>query len=257
MDEGSKKWHSPEKHKMIIKTLALLGIVAIVLVAMLRDRIVNNPQWQVTVTGEGRVSYVPDTATVTLGVQIDKAPSALSALTQLNQKISKILPAVKEAGVPDSDITTQNYTLYPNYDYVNGISYAAGYTANQQLTVKIRDLKSDSYTVSTVIDAASKAGANQIQGITFDVSKLNDLQQEARIKALADARSKASALADAAGVRLGKVVGWYENMVSTPGPIQYADGKGGGGLAAPAVAPQAPIGAQEIVIDMGVNYRIK
>lgn len=256
MDEGSKQWHSPEKHKMVIKTLALLGLIAIVLVAILRDRIVNYPQWQVTVTGEGRVSYTPDTATVVMGVQIDRAPSALSALTQLNQKISKIIPAIKEAGVPDADITTQNYSLYANYDYRDGVSYLSGYNANQQLTVKVRDLKQDSYTISTVIDAASKAGANQIQSLTFDVSKLSDLQQEARIKALADARSKATALADAAGVRLGKVVGWYESVISTPGPISYIDGKGGGG-AVLSVSPQTPIGAQEIVIDMGVNYRIK
>src|SRR3989344_3586842 len=164
MDEKSMHMHSPEKHRMLIKMLALLGIVAIVLVALLRDRIVNYPQWQVTVTGEGRITYTPDIATITMGVQIDRAPTALSALTQLNQRIEKIIPAVKEAGIPDADISTQNYSLYPNYNYVDGVSYLSGYNANQQLTVKVRDLKQDSYTISTVIDAASKAGANQIQG---------------------------------------------------------------------------------------------
>lgn len=243
-------------HRMIIKVIALLAITSIVIVSIIRDRIVNNVQWQVTVTGQGKVSYTPDIALVTLGVQIDKAPTAQIALQRLNDAMAKILPAVKKAGIDPADIQTQNYSLLPQYDYKDSVSTVSGYNANQQLIVKIKNIGTDNQLVSKVIDEASKAGANQVLGVTFDVSNINDLKQQARILAITDARSKAGALAEAAHVHLGAVVGWYENFLQGPGnPQPYYDGKGGAGGG--AIAPQVPVGDQDLIIEMGVNYRIK
>ncbi|OGY91485.1 MAG: hypothetical protein A3B30_03865 [Candidatus Komeilibacteria bacterium RIFCSPLOWO2_01_FULL_52_15] len=243
-------------HKIIFKILALLAITAIVIVAMLRDRIVNAPQWQVTVVGEGRATYTPDIAIVNLGVQVDKSYSAQAALATLNAKMQKILPAIADAGIPKEDIQTQNYSLYTQYDYRDNISYVSGYNANQQISVKVRNFNSDNELVSKVIDAASKAGVNQVSGITFDLSNLNDVNQEARVKAIEDARSKAQGLAQAAGVRLGKIISWYDNIVQQPVPYTLADGKGGGGMVG-AGGSQIPSGENEIIIQIGVNYRVK
>lgn len=243
---------------MIIKIVTILAITSIVIVAIVRDRIVNNTQWQVTITGQGKLAYTPDTAVVTLGVQIDKAPTAQIALQRLNDAMAKILPAIQKSGIPVSDIQTQNYSLTTQYDFRTNVSVVAGYNANQQLIIKVKNINDDSKQVSAVIDEASRAGANQIIGVTFDVSNLNDLKQQARVMAIADARSKANALATAAGVRLGKVIGWWENYVQGPGTMTpYADGKGGIGGAAMTVPTQVPVGTQEIVIEMGVNYRIR
>jgi uncharacterized protein len=246
------------KPKVILPVLGMLLLTGIITVSILRDRIVNQPQYQVSVTGLGKVSYQPDIANVNLGVQVDKQFSAEIALQQLNDKMNKVVAAIKTLGITEADIETQNYTLYPQYDYKNGVSISAGYSANQQLTVKVRNLNNNKESVSKVVSAATKAGANQVMGITFDVSNLNDLKQEARLKAIADAKSKAGALAQAVGVDLGDIMGWWENVVQAPG-VPYGgysgDGKGGG-AGAPA-SPTVPTGTQEVIIELSLNYHIE
>jgi hypothetical protein len=250
--------------KTAIAIILILVLGGIATVSILRDRIVNYPQYQVSVTGQGKVSYQPDLATVTLGVQIDKVAKADEALNQLNARIKNIVSAVKTQGVAPEDIVTQSYSLYPQYDYNNNISTVSGYNANQQISIKIRDLKSSPDKISQVLAAASKAGTNQVLGINFDVADLENLKQEARLKALADARAKANVMASAAGVRLKDIVGWWDNVIQAPGaPSSYSDyGKGGsasggGGGGVNYVPSTIPTGNQEIIVEVSVSYRLK
>ncbi len=249
------EWRNP---KIVILLVALVLLAVIVVVSILRDRFVNQTQWQVQVVGEGRVAYQPDIAIVNLGVQVERVWAADSALKQLNDKMNKVVAAIKGAGIAAEDIQTQNYNLQSQTDYRDGISIPLGYLASQQLLVKVRKI-TEGDVVSKVIAAATSAGANQVNGITFDVSNLNDLKQEARIKALADAKERASSLADAAGVRLGKVVGWWDNIIQAPGinNVYYGvggEGKGGGGVIS---TPQIPTATQEIIIDINLSYLVK
>lgn len=245
------------RHKVWLGALALVVLCIIVVVSLVRDRIVNYPQWQVSVNGQGRVSYVPDVATVSLGVQVDKADEAAGALNQLNTTMAKVLAAVKQAGIPDADIQTQSYSLYSQYDYIDNTSVLAGYNANQQLSVKVRNLDKQSDLVAKVVSVASAAGANQVNGVTFEASNIEELKQQARLEAIADAKTKAGSLAAAAGVRLKNVVGWWENVISVPGqPIPYYGEKGGMG-GGTGNAGSIPSGNPEVVIEVGVNYRIK
>ena len=184
-----------------------------------------------------------------MGVQIDKVAKPEDALNQLNSKVAGIIAAVNAAGVAPADIQTQNYSLYPQYDYKDNVSSVSGYNANEQLVIKVSGYDKDQNRLSQVIAAASKAGANQVNSLTFDASNMNELKQEARVKAIADAKVKSSALADSAGVRLDDITGWDENMMN---PIPYY-GMGAGG----AAAPQTPAGDREVVIEIGVTYNIK
>ncbi|MEK7497243.1 MAG: SIMPL domain-containing protein [Patescibacteria group bacterium] len=248
-------WHNP---KTIMRLVGYVLLATIVIVAILRDRIVNQPQWQVSVTGQGKVAYQPDIAVVTLGVDLTKQFSAESALKQLNDRMSQIVKAVKAAGIPADDIQTQNYNLNPQYDFKDGVSIAVGYSASQQLIVKVRKLKDNSEAVSKVIAEATKAGANQVAGIAFEVDNLSDLKQEARLKAVADAKSRAEALAEATDVDLGEVVGWWENIIQAPGnpPIGIYDGKGGAGMGAGSI-PTLPTGTSEVIMEINLNYKLK
>lgn len=247
------------KCKGALKVLGLLVLAAIIIVAILRDRIVNQQFKSVTITGQGKVAYTPDLAIVTLGVQIDKVAKPEDALNQLNAKVIAIIEAVKAIGVLPSDIQTQNYSLYPQYDYKDNVSTVSGYNANQQLVIKVSGYDQDQNKLSQVIAAASRAGANQVNNLSFDASNMNDLKQEARVKAIADAKTKSAALADSAGVRLKDVIGWYENMVNPIPMYSTADyGKGGlGGQSGNAVSPQTPAGDREVVIEIGVTYNLK
>ena len=248
--------------KSVITVVIVLAITGIAMVSILRDRIVNQPQNQVTIIGQGKVAYQPDIANVTLGVQIDKVAKADDALNQLNDKINKIIAAIKVLGVDPADIQTENLSLSPQYDYNNSVSALSGYSANQQLIVKIKNIKDDQTQLSKIIAEASKAGANQILGIAFDVSNLEDLKQQARIGAIADAQGKASRLAEAAHVRLGDIVGWWENVVQAPGgnnPLYSGDkgGVGGGAGAGNVSTPTIPNGSQEVIVEMNLSYKLK
>ena len=250
-----KKISNVGRAAIIIIGLLVLG--AIVSFAILRDRFVNQ-QWRtVTVTGQGRISYNPDLAIVTLGVQIDKIAKPDEALNQLNSKVAGIVSALQSAGIASEDIQTQNYSLYPQYDYINNASKVTGYNANQQLVVKISGYDKDQSRLSQAIAAASKAGANQVNSLTFDSSQMNDLKQQARLAAISDAKDKSAALAETAGVELKEIVGWYENYIN-PTPVYSTMDYAHGGMGAGGeVSPQTPAGERAVVIEIGVNYNIK
>ncbi|EKE15551.1 MAG: hypothetical protein ACD_11C00145G0024 [uncultured bacterium] len=249
----SEKWKDPKIGLMFFGIL-ILGII--VVVALTRERIVSPIDNQVTVTGQGKVAYQPDIANVTLGVQVEKADSAENALKQLNEKMNNIVAAIEGASVPKKNIQTQAYSLYPQYDFKNGASVVSGYGANQQLSIKIEGIQENTELVSGVITAASSAGINQVTGISFDVSSVSDLKQQARIMAVADAKAKALELSNVTGTRLGKIVGWYENAVGSPDP-QPLMGLGGSAMDAKEVSPRIPSGTQEIVVEMSLNYQVK
>lgn len=246
--------------KFILAVLAILVLGAIVSFAILRDRFVSQQYKNVTVNGQGRVSYSPDLAVITLGVQIDKVAKADEALSQLNDKVKNIIKEVKAVGISEEEIQTQNYSLYPQYDYKDNISVVSGYNANQQLVIKVSGYDQDKEKLNRVITVASRAGANQVSSLVFDSSKLNDLKQEARLKAIEDAKSKAQDLAAKAGVELKEITGWYENLIS-PLPnnsyVDYAKGGIGGMGGANATSPETPAGEREVVMEIGVSYSIK
>ncbi|MBN1778631.1 MAG: SIMPL domain-containing protein [Candidatus Buchananbacteria bacterium] len=251
-----QNWSNP---KIILSLIAMLLIAGVVTVSILRDRIVNQQIWQVSITGEGKVAYQPDIAIINLGIQIDRAKTPDSAITQLKTKMDKVIASIKALNIADDDIQTQGYSVYTQYDYVDNISTLAGYNANQQLIVKVKNLQPDSDIIANLVSQATKAGVNQINGISFDASNLEQLKQAARLKAIADARQKADTLAQAAGIKLGKVVGWWDNIVQAPGPIQYyADGKGGLGMGGgQTVNTSIPSGGNEIIVDVNLNYQVK
>lgn len=261
----------PKKGYLIVKVVGLVLLAAIVALAMLRDRFVTNPMWQVSIVGRGEVSYQPDTAKINIGVTVDRAATAEVALKQLNDSMAKVVGAITGAGIDKKDIQTLNYNLSPQYDYVYppieppgsitpvpGKNVLTGYNADQSLLVTIRDLSEDKGLVSKVIAAAGQAGSNQINSISFESSKINSLKDEARLKAIADAKSKSASLAGAAGVKLGKVIGWWENVVQGPDAYPYYGGKGGVMMDAGAVTPPTlPSGEYKLILEMNLNYEVK
>lgn len=250
--EETMQNHRFSNKGFILKLVALLLLAGIVVVSIIRDRIVSNQQWTVQVPGEGRMAYTPDVAKVALGVQVDRVPNAEQAMKELNDKIANIIKAVKDQGIADSEIKTENYNLNPITDYINGRPVTSGYSANEQLLVTIKDI-SDNARVGKVISAATSAGANQVNNISFELSNMSQIKQEARIKAILDAKTKAQDLSQKTGVKLGKIVGWWENT-----PMPMYDAKGGVGMGG-GVIPEAsvPSGSYEYVVEVNINYLVK
>jgi len=254
MNDNIQKWNSP---KTVIIILGLLLLTGVITLSILRDRFVSRPEWQVSFTGRGKVVYKPDTAKLNLGVTVDKKAKAEEALSELNRIMDKVITDLTAAGIVKDKISTQSYVLAPQYDFIKEKNELAGYTASQNIIVEVNDIDDNPNRVATVISAAGKAGANQVNGISFEPSDLEKLKEEARLKAIADARVKADALSGNLGVKLKRVVGWWENIypVGTQ-PYYYGDyggGKGGAG----GFDPNIPSGMNEIVVEVNINYQIR
>jgi uncharacterized protein YggE len=188
---------------------------------------------RMTLTGIGKVFVVPDMATISLGVSsFDKKASV--AMRTNSSAMAQVFGKLKEAGVEERDIQTSQLSLNPRWERQssNKQPHITGYEAINTVTVRVRALDS----VGTVLDVLTQAGANRINRISFGIQKPRPHQDEARKRAVADARSKAELYAQAAGVTLGSIISISENGVA-PQPRAMArmemDSMGGGGAAVP------------------------
>jgi uncharacterized protein YggE len=168
----------------------------------------------ISITGVGRVKAEPDVADVSLGVT-KQGEDAQSAAGEAAITMDAIISALLEAGVAESDIQTTSLTLYPVYDYNENPPDIEGWEASNIVNVTVRDIES----VGDVVDAATAAGATNVNGSSFRVDDPAPAEAEARSAAVADARAKADQLAADAGVTIIGVVSISESGAQMPQPI--------------------------------------
>ena len=176
----------------------------------------SEPPAMISVTGEAQVSVPPDLAQIDGGVT-SEAKTAREASDANNAAMGKVLLALKGAGIEEKDYQTSRLSLQPqnSSSRPGGPSAIVGYRASNRVTIRLRDITK----VANVIDTLVGAGANDIGGINFTVSQASKLLDEARERAIADARRKAEIYARAAGVALGAPLSITEG--GAPGPILY------------------------------------
>lgn len=232
---------------------AVLVILAIFLLAS-TNKVVNTATTTNTVSfsGEGKVVAKPDIAKINLSIVTDALTSKV-AQDENSKKSKALTDYLKKQNVDDKDIKTTGYNIYPQYRYpqYGGQPTITGYQVNQSMEVKVRDLSK----VSNVLDGVVSAGANQINGLSFEIDNPEALKAEARGKAIADAKKKASELKNQVGISLGKIVNFSENTGGYPMPIYYDTkgmGMGGGGG-----GPSVPTGENEITVNISITYQIK
>lgn len=170
----------------------------------------------ISVTGAAQVEAVPDLATVTAGVET-RAAAAGEALGANSTAMQAVFAALEAAGVAKGDMQTSQLTLNPVYGDApqdGSAPQLVAYEASNMVTVRVRDVSA----LGNVLDSLAKAGSNRLFGIGFDVSNPLPYLDQAREKAVADARHRAELYARAAGVTLGAVRSIGET-VDMPGPI--------------------------------------
>ncbi len=214
--------------------------------------VVTNKTDSFTVTGEGKVSLSPDIAKIQAGVTAQSS-SVKQAQQDINKKINAISDAIKKLGVDTKDIQTAQYSVHPQYDYRDGRQKITGYEAATTLSIKVRDMEK----ANDVIDVATANGANQIGGISFDVDDRTKVENEARAKAVEDAKKKAEMAAKTAGFTLGRVINYNENTGGDmrPVPMMYAKTEMAG--AADQVASTIEPGSQDIMVTVSLSYEIR
>ena len=192
--------------------------------------------------GHGEVKAKPDIARMTAGVTTQSKDQAQA--TQDNaRKMTVLLAAIKSLKIADKDIQTQGYSVEPQYDYNNGHgSILIGYQVTNTVQVTLHDFSQ----AGALIDKATQAGASQVNGLSYELSNQDAVQDQALGKAVADARRRAQTMADALGVGLGSPLSLNDGGAASPvAPLFQMRAMA---VAAPNAAPPTPISAQEITV---------
>lgn len=204
------------------------------------------------VTGQGEAMAIPDIAELRLGVEA-RADTVAEAQTQASEAMDKVMQALKDNGVAEKDIQTQRFSIYPVTRWIRekDEEEIIGYRVTNTVLAKIRAVDK----AGIIIDAVAEAGGDltRIQGISFSVDDPTPYYEEARAKAVEDAKNKAAQLAELAGVTLGKPTYISEGAIYRPELPRLFEEAGG-----MAPAPETPVspGELEITVNVQIVYAI-
>jgi uncharacterized protein YggE len=220
----------------------------------------------IAVNGEGEAFAVPDIAQITATIEKD-AKTAKEAQTTVSNQEKALLAFLKGAGIADKDIKTTNFSSYPKYEWQEGTvaclaigcppsrpgkNVLIGYTVSETISIKVRDTDK----AGDIIDGITKAGINQVSGPDYTVDDETAIQAEARDKAIADAKTKAEALAKSLGVRLVRIVNFNEGGNGGYPMPMYAKAEFASDSAGNA-APSLPKGENKYLSNVTITYEIR
>lgn len=244
---------------------------------------------QVSFQGSGKVYVKPDVAVVDFSI-VTSGRSSMVAQDSNSQISQKVTDFLKQQKIADKDIKTTYYNLVPQYvtptpmmyapmsspvpvkispesymNYGGGVSYPSsvvssdsgipkisGYQVTQGYEIKIRDFAK----ASSIVDGLTSVGVNQITNLSFQIDNPDKAKAEARALAIADAKKKAKELKGQIGIRLGKIINFYEDYYPTPyyaKSLEAGMGGAGGTVAGPDLAP----GVSEVMVNVTLVYQIR
>ncbi|WP_026758356.1 SIMPL domain-containing protein [Sediminimonas qiaohouensis] len=214
---------------------ALIALIALPAAAETPDR-------RISVSGQAVIETAPDMAIVRLGVT-HKDKQATNALRKTSDAVAALMSRLSGLGVAKRDVQTSSLSLGPVWNTPEGGGPRVhwGYEAANMITVRLRDID----TVGEALDALVSDGANRLDSIRFALQDRQEAMDEARRRAVANARHKAELLADAAGVTLGDTVSISEGRGERPSPERMA----------PTMmrSDSVPIAAGEVEIEASVS----
>jgi len=171
----------------------------------------------ISVSGEGKVFARPNMAEINVGV-VAESKNAADALKSSNDSMSGLMKTLTDKGVAEKDVITVNFNVSPQYRYDNQTRTnrptIIGYSVNNQVHVRVRKLSE----LGDILDALVQSGANSVNGISFTIAEPEPILDQARQKAVADARRKAELYALASGSKLGRVLYITESGGFQPQP---------------------------------------
>jgi uncharacterized protein YggE len=205
------------------------------------------PQRTLSVVGQGSATAPPDMATFETAV-VTQAATAAEALAANNEASRAVLEILKQAQIADKDVQTSRFDISPVYrtNREGQDPKISGYQVTNQVTVVVRSLAS----LGQVLDAVVKSGSNQVQGIRFDIDNKTGVLNQARNRAVQDARARADLLAQAAGVHVGKVLTIQETGAAGPPPMPMMR------MAMAESAVPVATGEQELSASVSIMYEL-
>lgn len=217
------------------------------------------------VQGEGKIIAKPDIAQFSFSVVSQGGKDIAKLQKENTERVNRAIALVKNAGVEEKDIKTENYSVEPRYQYFSCPPPApyesarpcpppeiTGYTVSQTVLVKLRNFEK----IGDILTGVVEAGVNSVSQLAFTVDDPARLESEARNEAIAKAQEKAAEIAKAGRFSLGRLLSLDEG--GTYPPLYYREkavGMGmGGDVAAPA--PSIEPGSQEIRVNVTLRYEI-
>ncbi len=247
-----------------LASLALVGVV-LALGSYAYVTLKNAGGWvgptTINVVGTGEVAAKPDVAMFTFAVK-GAGKNAAEAQTKSAEPLNNITAYLKEQGVEEKDIKTTSYNLSPKYTYpmvpCMGMYCPPsepkqdGFEVYQSVEVKVR--KTDM--AGTLLSGVGERGATDISSLSFVIDDTEALRDQAREAAIKDARAEAEVLAQALGVKLVEMTGYYEESAN---PYNYYGMGGDMAMSAKAesMSPDMPAGENTITSRVNLTYTIK
>lgn len=198
---------------------------------------------QISVSGEGKIKVTPDQAVIAIGVQ-NTGKDAKEVKTLNDETIDKVIKFLKKSNIPASDYKTTNVNLFKNYDYEKK-KYS--YQANQTISITLKDLSK----YDSIMSGLNENGVNNISGVEFKSSKMEEFEKEARKKAMLNAKQKATDYVSVLGQKIGKAL-----LISDNSQTYYPQPMYKGGMMAMAAEDsnsRETLAVGEIEINATVN----
>lgn len=254
------------KLNQLLITLALVGTV-VALGAYAYVTVKQQSQWggptTINVSGKGEVMVKPDIAQFSFSVKGDGVDAA-AAQAKSAEAINVVMGYLKENSIDEKDIKTEGYNLTPKYTYDSKPclfgSYCPpsepkqeGFEVYQSISVKVRDTKK----AGELLSGIGAKGATDISGLNFTVDNDEAVKTEARKLAIADAKAQAEVLAESLGVKIVKMISYYED---TPATAMYGGGMMDMAMSAKAEmapAPEIPTGENMTTSNVTITYEVK
>lgn len=182
--------------KIVISTL-----VALMVATSSMAHAASTAPTEIATTGTANISIMPDQAVVNASI-VTNAPDASSAVSQSSTIYSAVVASLAKLGIARDDVTLSYYSVQfvpkPNAGEATPSYQRFGYTVTRAFAIKVRAMNK----AGAVVDAATAAGATEINGVSFGIAHDESVRAQAIEKAVADARASAELLAHAAHLHI-------------------------------------------------------
>jgi len=209
----------------------------------------TSPLSSIRVTGQSTITANPDRAQIDIGVETH-APQSQAAATQNATRLTAALAALRKAVGSSGEIKTASYSLNAEYEFhPNGTRTLTGYVANNIVHITLNDLSK----VGSVIDAATDAGANEVQDIRFTLSDQQTVRAQALREAVLRAKADAGVLASALDLKVLRILAVESS--DGGGPFQHIVPMARSMAAAKAPTPIEP-GTIEVTANVTLTVEV-
>lgn len=204
----------------------IVGIIIISAIWLFMHWNIFSSAKSISVEWEGKIFIEPDTIVLNINVE-KKEDTTKLAQEEMNKKIQKINEVLSGYNIPQENIQTTNYSIYPDYKRTDNESKIIWYRANQSLSIKIKDINGiNKWKTENIINSITEIGEITINNISYNIEDKSAAYSKARELASQKALQKAQELAKFNNVKLWKAqnISEYSNYIDTPTPY-YSNSK--------------------------------